>query len=143
MERRIVFNKAWDKRDSDPSKNYGVHGVEIAFYLIGDDGAVQFVIYTNWHIPSVQQEFDNKPPRSEFPYLSHKPLPADLGYHSYKPTYEGQEALTDNCHLLGGPCYYDGSTLNAERIFKILTVGGSEAVWTELENYYKEVFNNG
>jgi hypothetical protein len=141
FKREIKFRSAFDKRHSDPSKNYGVHGVEIAFYLHGPEGVVQFIIYTNWHLPNVQEEFDSKHPSSEYPYLFHKPMAADLGYHSRKPMYEDQEPLTEDCDFLGGKCYYDGSTTNAEDVFKILLAGGDEAVWKELERCYARMFS--
>ena len=69
------------------------------------------------------------------------PMPADLGYHSYEPRYEWQDPITDSCEYLNGkPCYYDGSGLNAERIYEVLLERGSDGVWQELESFYNEVF---
>mgnify|MGYP000162019359 CR=1 FL=1 len=42
----------------------------------------------------------------------------------------------DNC-----PCYYDGSSLNAEPVYQILLSFGEEAVWKYLEDYYHETFS--
>lgn len=170
FKREIVFRPAFDKRSDDPAKNYGIHGVELAFYLIGDDGAVQFVVYTNWQLPHITEEhsklFDD--------HILCRPMPADLGYHSPKPMYEGQEPIGSKrfywrdptkeerkfrfapvpdseptgtftpCDLLGGkPCYYDGSGLNAEPVFEILLKEGSPGVWKELERYYADTFKKG
>lgn len=141
FEKRIEFKPAFDKRHDDPKKNYGIHGVDLAFYLLGEKGAIQFIVYTSWHLPHVQDELDSKPIDSRFPFLSHKPMAADLGYHSHKPMYEGQEHIMEDCPLLGwGKCYYDGSGLNAEKVFKVLTEEGSDGVWKYLENYYNETF---
>ena len=129
FKKEIILDPAWDRRHKDPNKNYGIHGVNLTFYLTGEKGVVQLVVYTNWYLPHVQQ----------FPFL--EPVPADVGYHSYTPMYEGQTILRDKCELLGGkPCYYDGSSLQAEEVFKILLNGGSEAVWKELEQQYNELF---
>ena len=46
----------------------------------------------------------------------------------------------DCCEVIGGPCYYDGSSLNAERLIQPFLEGGSDAVWRELEEYYHETF---
>ena len=139
LEREIVFHQAFDKRHSDPKKNYGIHGVNMCWYLKGPEGVIQFVIYTGWHLPEVQKELDSKPFDPRFPYLSHKPSPADIGYHSYIPRYEGQTVLTEACDLLSGsPCYYDGSSLCAEEGFKILTEGGGDAVWKWMESWYQD-----
>jgi len=142
MERIIQFRPAYDKRDLDPKKNYGIYGVEIIFILKGEHGAVQFLLYTNWHLPHVQKEIDSKLFNPEFPYLFHKPQPADLGYHSYKPIREWQDTPSfEHCEILDEkPCYYDGSTLNAEPIFKRLLEEGDKGVWKALEDFYEKTF---
>jgi hypothetical protein len=136
--REVVVRPAFDKRDPDPHKNYGVHGAEIAFYLKGGHGAVQFVIYTNWMLPETQAETDARPPSGRFPYLFHKPVPADIGYHSHVPRYQDQTLMDGDCHVIGGPCYYDGSSLQAEKVFEIMLRGGTDALWTEMERRYVE-----
>ncbi len=45
------------------------------------------------------------------------------------------------CHILGVPCYYDGSGLAAEKVFRILCDEGSDGVWKYLEEYYMNVFS--
>jgi len=140
FEKTVTFRPAYDKRHPNPSKNYGIHGVEILFLLKGKKGAVQFLISTSWQLPHVQKEMDALP-LGQFPYLHHKPMPADLGYHSYKPMYEEHLPSTNSCSFLDNkPCYYDGSALNAEPIFNVLLKEGSDGVWRELEQYYNEVF---
>lgn len=47
MERITEITPAWDKRDPDPKKNYGIHGCELRMYLKGELGTVQFIVYTN------------------------------------------------------------------------------------------------
>ena len=106
FRREIKFSPAFDKRTNDPKTNCGIHGAEMAFYLHGPKGVIQFVVYTNWPLPHVQKELDAKPPSRDFPYLFHSPQPADIGYHSPTPRYEGQ--TSGECGLLGGKCYYDG-----------------------------------
>lgn len=139
FRREVVFHPAYDKRNSDPNKNYGIHGVNLTFYLHGPKGVIQFVIYTNWQLPHVQAEFDARPPHREYPYLFHSPQPADIGYHSPVPMYEGQTPMKGECSILGGKCYYDGSSLMAEDVFKVLVEGGDEALWKELERRYNEM----
>lgn len=146
MFKRIVeFGPAWDRRDPTPSKNYGIHGVELRMYLKGPKGAIQFVLYTNWHLPEVQEELDRKfLARPDSVGLRVRaPMPADLGYHSPVPLWEGQEPMSRECHVLGPgvTCYYDGSSLNAERIYEVLLREGSEGVWKELEEEYHSRFD--
>ena len=140
MEKIIEMHPAFDKRNPDPNKNYGVHGVEMRFVLKGKDGAVQFLLYSNWQLPHVTKEFRKK--MSSENYFMFEPMPADLGYHSIKPHYDGQESVTKECTYLDGkPCFYDGSGLNAERVYETFLRQGLEGIWKELEDYYKEVFN--
>ena len=140
MERIIRFTPAWDKRSDDPKKNYGVHGVELGFYLKGEKGTVQFKIFTNWFQPHVAKEFKHRDWDFDDLWCPFKPLPADLGYHSPVPMYEDHHAVGENCEWTGGVCYYDGSSLAAEKIFEILTESGDEGVWKALEDYYAEIF---
>ncbi len=139
LTKEIRFYPAWDKRSDDPKKNYGIHGVTIGFYLTGEKGTVQFTIYSNWQLKNVQHEIDSKTPHIDFPYLSHKPLPADLGYHARIPQYEGQDCMDLNCEFIGDKCFYDGSSLNAERVFNVLTEKGHDGVWEELADFYNEL----
>ena len=134
MERIVQFTAAYDKRDPDPKKNYGIHGVNLQMVLRGTRGAVQFVLFTDWHLPHIRKKFEEKGyhPNS---------LPADVGYHSPVPMYEGQEPITDACEFLDGkPCYYDGSGLAAYDMFDTLTREGDAGVWRELEAYYERTF---
>lgn len=143
MEKIIQFYPAFDKRNPNPSKDYGIHGVDLRMILKGEKGVVQFVLYTNWHLPHVQEELYRKAVGKDQFYLNtiFSPLPADLGYHSLAPTYEGQNVCSESCQYLDGrPCYYDGSGLNAEKIYEVLLKEGSDGVWRELEEFYNDVF---
>ena len=141
MEKIIELYPAYDKRNSDPSKNYGIHGVDLKFVLVGESGAVQFNLFTNWQLPHVTKEFMEKTTNNKRDIdLYFMPMPADLGYHSKIPHYEGQLTMSEDCEFTGGICYYDGSTLNAERIYDVLLKEGSDGVWRELEDYYKDIF---
>lgn len=97
LERIVEFSPAFDKRDPDPKKNFGVHGVEMRWVLKGEKGAVQFLVYTNWQLPHVTQENVDRAKRARDIALElrcfWKPMAADLGYHSKFPMYDGQEAM--------------------------------------------------
>lgn len=138
LEHILKIYPAYDKRNSNPNKNYGIHGVTMCFYVKGSKGAVQFMLYTNWHLPNVMDEFKHSSSEKLFLFL--KPLPVDLGYHSKKPHYKGQES--SKCNFLKcGKCYYDGSALNAQKPFDILVSKGSDKLWKYLEDYYRDVFH--
>ena len=134
MERIVELTPAYDKRDPNPGKNYDVHGVNLRMVLKGKRGAVHFLLYTDWHLPSVRDWLEAKGYHND-------PLPADVGYHSPVPMYEGQEPISEACEYLDGkPCYYDGSGLAAEDMFDTLTREGDAGVWRELEAYYERTF---
>lgn len=141
FERIVTIHPAFDRRHSDPKKNYGIHGCELRMILKGPEGATQFLLFTNWQLPHVTEETLARCVMGEDRIglkVSFLPNPADKGYHWSKPQYEGQSAM--KCDLLpGGECYYDGSGLNAEDTFQTLLKEGSEGVWRELAEFYQEL----
>ncbi len=135
--RQVEFVAAFDKTDETPSK--GIHGVEMHANLIGPAGAINFVVYTNWHLPETQKRIDAKPPEPRFPYLFHKPQPATVAFHHPKPQWEGQDETA--CNLLpGGKCYGDITFTGAAKIFDALVEGGSAGMWAALEEWYVQEF---
>jgi hypothetical protein len=133
FERFIRFYPAYDKRSDDPLKDYGIHCVDIAFFLKGPQGVIQFVFSTGWYLPHI----DLGPALHSL----HYPMGVDIGYHSPKPTYEGQTVSFDTCEWMDGePCYYDGSSLNADPILKRLIADGEDAVWEEMGKWYEGRF---
>ena len=137
FERWIEFEPAYDRRDPAPKKNYGIHGVSVRFLLRGREGVVQFLLFTNWHLPHVQKELDANFLANSLGLVLYHPLPADFGYHAKVPFYDGQQRM--DCQYIEGGCYYDGSGLDAERFYDILLLEGSDGVWTALEAYYAEI----
>jgi hypothetical protein len=136
--RSVEFAPAFDKRDPNPAKNYGIHGVEMRFVLKGEQGAVVFEVFTNWHLPDVAKSLAGRISRDYNPF---EPMGADVGYHSPTPQYEGQKVQSESCAYLDGkPCYYDGSGLAAETLLQRLIAEGDTAVWSALEERYNELF---
>ena len=141
FKKTVEFAPAYDKRNPDPSKNYGIHGVEIRFVLKGKKGATQFLIYTNWFLPHVQKELYAKGSIStRLKFGRPEPSGADIGYHSPKPMYRGQTKINNCPYLDGKPCYYDGSGLRADRFIPEFLAGGSDTVWKMLEEEYRHRF---
>jgi len=142
FERIVNVVPAYDKRDPDPKKNYGIHGAHLHFILKGDLGAVEFNIGTNWYLPHVAEELRLKDNhyggRSCF-----EPTPYSIGYHSPKPTYEDQVMSAVECKYLNGKsCYFGDSVTYSDVPFQILISMGSEAMWCWMEKYYKERFED-
>lgn len=140
LERRVLFKPAYDKRGS----GYGIHGVEMIFLLSGPKGAIQFVVFTHWHLPHVAKEMRENASNWNASVIEclFQPMAADMGYHSPRPMYEDQSPISESCPYVpgGGKCYYDGSSLNAEPIFNLLVREGDEAVWKQLEGEYSARF---
>jgi hypothetical protein len=143
MEKAVYFEPGYDKRSTDPAKNYDIRGMSIRFVLKGERGAVQFLLFTDWYPKEVQEErfFRQRWDKKARPYFFElQPIAVDLGYHAREPQYEGQEMMTESCELLGGPCYYDGSGLAADPIRDRLLTEGDKAVWEALEQRYIDQF---
>jgi hypothetical protein len=127
--RILAFEPGYDKRDD----GYGVYGMNLRFVLKGELGAVQFLLYTDFDVSSLREGITGRSSRAV------GPMPAGLGYHALKPLRDGQCA-SDCEYVEGGKCYYDGSGLNAEDPFDILTDDGEPALWKFLEQYYRATF---
>jgi hypothetical protein len=139
MKREIQISPTRDKRSSDPSKNYGIHGAEMRFILTGNKGAITFTIFTHWHLPHVDEKLRNKYQHSSEHDFMFRLDGADISYHSYIPRYEGQTDSGRPCMYLNNkPCYCDGSLLAARPICEKLIAEGSDAVWKELEHWYNK-----
>lgn len=135
-DREVQFQAGYDHRDQ---REGGCHGLQIRFVLRGSEGAVQFLIYTDW-LPSwvCDGSFGKTFKHPPSPTYDLFPMAADLGYHWPTPRYEGQEER--DCDLLpSGKCFYDGSGLNAELVMAELLTGGGEAVWKHLADYYESL----
>ena len=140
FERIVDMRGAFDRRHSDPTKNYGIHGMDLRFVLKGPKGAVQFLVFTNIQLPHVAREqWDRRD--SPYAFEMAQPSGADIGYHAYEPQYEGQSQM-DSCEYLGQPCYYDGSSLRADKFMPEFIAGGSDAVWAMLEHEYAVRFED-
>jgi hypothetical protein len=110
--------------------------MEMAFYLLGPEGVIQWkVAMLNW-IPSPVNSLGGLPVL--FPNIDDI-MAIDLGYHWPTPTYEGQTEYGQmECDLLpGGKCYYDGSGLNAGPVLERFLRFGPHAVWSDLARFYQ------
>lgn len=130
MERRIQLTKAWDRRDKDPAKDYGVHGVEVVFTVIGELGAVQWRLMTPWVLPKTQKWWDEINNTTGYTMM---PCPAPLIWHERVADGHGQK-----CDVLGYcRCEQAGSFMSAHDIYVTLTEKGDDGVWAILEAAYE------
>lgn len=129
----------FDLRHTDAGKNYGIHGLEVCFILVGKKGATQFMVHFPVFLPHVQKELDKDPTTRFFNRISG----FDVGYHALTPQYEDQRQM--DCDLLpDGKCYYDGSGLQADQwVNEIFSIKGKtleDEIWNRLEIEYTERF---
>ena len=129
FKRIMQFSMPFDRRDLDPSKNYGIHGMENYYILEKDKKAVQFVVYLPVYLDHVAEELH-----------SQKVIAADVVYHSSVPMYEGQSSMGE-CHIIGCECFYDGSGLYAEEVWQEWQKTGDwEWIWSKLEEIWHSRF---
>jgi hypothetical protein len=128
-------SRNWIRKE--PSRNYGISTMRMVFYVKGPKGVIQWMIGTEWGIKPVRDHLEN------FAHHRHEfraPTGWDLGYHSLTPHYEGQTIQDKDCKVLGAPCYYDGSGLNADDLIEGFLAGGTDWLWPKLEEYYACTF---
>jgi hypothetical protein len=122
----------FDMRHVDPSKNYGIGGLNVWFILKGHKGAVQYAVKFPVYLPHVEYSMDEI-------------YGFDVGYHSPEPIYAGQ-SVRECDHLSAGKCYYDGSSYRAREWTKeIFSVQGrypDDVLWEKLEEFYYEIFES-
>jgi hypothetical protein len=136
LVRSVTFLAAWDKRDSDPAKSHGVHGVEILFLLKGPAGVVCFPLMTNWMLPEVE-EWHRQLAR-ENPGLGtmRGAFAAPFSFHSPVPR-EGWKENKEPCEFLGVPCWTTMSGyLAPDAVWEKMLREGSEGFWSKLEELY-------
>lgn len=96
MERITQFVPAYDKRNPNPSKDYGIGAVKVNMVLKGELGAVHFIFSTGMLLESTMEEYIrtgrvNYEAHDWGVYYLNKPMGYGVGYHSPLPLYEGQE----------------------------------------------------
>jgi len=133
FEKITYFRPAYDKRDTDPHKNYGIHCVDCFMVLKNEKGAVHFMFSTGMWLK--QNRDLSKDMNKLFP------MGVDVGYHSPTPHFEGQNAHGKCQWLDDRECYCDGSALRAEEWIEVLLNEGSDPIWKMLEEEHNILFN--
>ena len=144
MEKIIKFIPAFDKRHSDPSKNYGIGAMNCFMILKDKDKAVHFLFSTGIYLPETVGEYIANG-KAKYEKMAHgyyyfnKPMAFDVGYHDTKPHYKEQKISQDKCTWTGKPCYSDGSALRSDKFLDILVRKGSDEVWKMLERELEDL----
>lgn len=88
FERWLVFKPAFDHIDDPKKKQYGQHCMEIQFYLIGEKGAVHFILMSGMMKKKSLERMKIKGTLDILPIMQ---MGVDVGYHSPTPQFKGQE----------------------------------------------------
>jgi hypothetical protein len=67
---------------------------------------------------------------------------ADLGFHGKVKPEEDWYSVNAECAYTDGPCWYDGTSLGAERVARLYLALGEDALFAELEAIYHERFED-
>ncbi len=138
--RSVTFQAAWDRRDPNPHKNYGVHGVQIDFVLRGSAGAVYFPVRTSWMLPEVNEW--HRQLAAENPFLLRaveKPICAPFSIHSPTQREGWQHSGEEICEFLGAPCWAESSSyLAPDAVWEKMLREGSEGFWKAIEEIYRQ-----
>jgi hypothetical protein len=127
--RWLDMTPAFDKRDPDPKKNYGIHGAELHFGVSRGEVTVVLRWMTPFHLPEVRAYLNNH-------YLGRDRLFDGLGgidYHASVPLYEGAYKQ-QNCMYTGGDCYGDRTATGAGELFD-KAVADPEEIWKTLDSW--------
>lgn len=149
FSREVVFEPGHPLTlGTGPSSNYGRGALKIRFLLHGPKGSVQF-FWSTGITPERAVERDVFS-RASGPFaaghvyehqewMHSAPTGFDLGYHSDAPQYDEHD--TYECEYRpGGKCYYDGSSLAADRILELFLTQGEDAMWEALRERYNSQF---
>lgn len=117
---KLVMLPAFDLRDTNPAKNFGICCVRLNFISQRENRAVVWTFFTNWYLPQ-NRRGDNVTDGL-----------GSIDYHSPVPFYEGQLATTD-CSFTGGDCYSGGSGLRSNTLFDKF-IADPQEVWKTLDS---------
>lgn len=109
---------------------YGGQGLALRFVLVGELGAVQFLVTTGWE----PGEYAGRPGY---------PFPSSFGFHwRLNPSEPGAPdswLRQPECDWFDGGCYFAGSGLALQGVLEQFVSAGADAVWAALEEHYDTV----
>lgn len=122
ITRKLDAMQAFDLRDPNPSKNYGIGSLDLWFVVKRANVAVTWRLFTGWYL----EKNRDRPARYTDGLGS-------IDWHSPVPLYVDQTPQHDCMHT-GGDCYCDGSSLESNTLFN-KWLEDQEYVWVELEEW--------
>lgn len=145
FERRIKFRPGYNYLHETGPKSRGQHGMEIAFALIGEEGAVSFEFHTMWTPLGVVDEGSTEAVHTDYiagRYGSrciHPPSGKAVFIH-WRREFDSYLNGPDECHWLdGAPCWGDATYSGSDPILADFIKEGEDAVWRHLTEWYEHV----
>jgi len=142
MERGFKLLPSYDGRDHP--RNYGIGAMRMYWWIKGPKGAISITMFTSWFLPHLQLSSFTTYSTYPFGALEHlmQPHLCSIDYHSFDPSYEGQNK--SSCDLIEGGCYCDGTSLwFGEAWMEGFLHGGSEWLYARMEDLYRNVWEGG
>lgn len=147
LKREIQITKAFDKRNDDPKKDYGIGSCRLYFIVKGNKGAVTIDFFTNWFLESTVKEYseigirknrmDGTKDTVKTKINLHEGIPIHSGVFSIHNKKKTKYTTKTKCPVLGDYCYPDISCMYGNKFLPILLSKGSDGVFKELEKEYK------
>lgn len=134
--RYLTLKPPFDKRNPNPKKDYGIHGMDLIMVLSKNNKAVEFSAFLPVHLTHVVKELALKKDCHFF----FEGMGANVGYHSPYPIYENQY-LHKDCRYIGCDCYCNGSSLRADEWYQVFLKEGVDKIWEMLESYWLDMFS--
>jgi hypothetical protein len=135
-----VVHPAYEQRHDNPAQNYGIGSVNLAFRLIGPQGAIEFQVMTGWYLPHVAERL-RRETRHEHSRCSLEGHPGPTYFHTPEPQYASQDAY-DDCALLGGRCYCDVGYTIGDELWAALVRAGEPGLWKVMKELHDNLGGN-
>lgn len=144
-ERAVVFQPGYNSDvTGNPRADYGVHGMEISWYLRGPNGCVYLTFAVLDWVPGQLSPGHGLPPPG-YPRREPEQHPHGFGMRwcTPAPQYDGQGRWQEDCPLIGVPCYFDTWFSGADEPARQFTELGEPVIWEALRRRYEELAWDG
>jgi len=130
MEQIIQITPAFERGTEG-----GRGSAHIWFCLRGPNGAVTFMVLTDWYLPETKEIFEKN--GWEFSHSSGGAVSTHATW-PYEPWQK--DTRNESCEWLdGAPCYGDIGFLIGDDFFAALVEGGTDALWDKMQKWYDEI----
>ncbi len=113
VSRQKHILEPYDRRNSDPNKDYGICSEQIHYAYLGKAGAVTWSVMTGKFLPKNAEDVKNW----------ERPIAGALDFH-HKNKYCNYITVHKNCMFVRCDCYCDGSALAGLDVLPIWKSGG-------------------